>query len=125
MIPGLAGQSRVANSPELNRLRSNDQELPKYCAVKSDFQPDSVGWRFWKYFVGVKGRLASGAASLVFEDSNDLVVDTASMTELIKDKGIHPDCVHDFKTNSRIYHTNYFRQRETAEFLRKCVAAGG
>ena len=121
MVPGLGGQSRVANNEELNRLHAGDlTQIPQYFAIQSDFQPDPVGWKFWRYFVGVGDRLTSQAAGLVFNQPNDLVVDTRSMTELLPGWAMNPKTrVRDFGTNSRVHHTNYFLQKETVDFFKE------
>jgi hypothetical protein len=52
---------------------------PTYFVVQSDFETESPGWRFWKWFN--KGRLVSAGAGIIFPGKNDLVVDTVLMTE--------------------------------------------
>jgi len=120
MIPGLGGQSRVGNNEELNRLHGGDLTgLPQYFAVQSDFRPESPGWAFWKYFVNIGDRIASGAAGLVFSQANDLVVDTRSMTELLPGWSLNPqDRVRDFGTNDQVHHTNYFAQPDVVQFFK-------
>ncbi|MFN8582634.1 MAG: hypothetical protein U0163_16870 [Gemmatimonadaceae bacterium] len=115
MIPGLAGQSRVSNNPELTRLADlSSGGAAKYFVVASDFEPDSPGWKFWKWFKGK--RIADAVTDKIFPGKNDLVVDTDSMTEI-------PDGVtrrRDFGTNALVHHTNYFEQQKTLDFIREC-----
>jgi pimeloyl-ACP methyl ester carboxylesterase len=122
LIPGLLGQSMVSNNEELNRLNRDCATAPNYFAVRSDFKPDDPGWEFWKYFVNVGERTKDLAADLVFEKANDLVVDTASMTVLTKPpQGLSIKEIHDFGQSTKVHHTVYFRQPETAEFITKCL----
>jgi hypothetical protein len=122
MIPGLAGQSRVGNNAELLRLRRRgDSPAPDYFAIRCNFEPTDPGWAFWKRFIGLKGQVAAAGADLVFEDQNDLVVDSASMTELYDGEVIPEKKVLDLGTTDRIYHTNYFQQPETINFIAKSL----
>ena len=117
MIPGLAAMSRVGNSAELLRLRSQTRGGDRYFAVRSNFQPQGVGWKFWQYFVNLDRRVAHLAADIVFDDYNDLVVDTSSMTELTDDLVIPAERILDFGSSDRVHHTNYFAQDELAQKL--------
>lgn len=118
MIPGLAGQSRVGNSPELLRLRTNNGNVPQdYFAVLSNFEPAAVGWAFWKKFVKWKSTLADLGADLVFDGENDLVVDTSSMTDLFDAINIPDTHIKNFGTTDQIHHTNYFQQADTIKFI--------
>jgi hypothetical protein len=123
MVPGLGGQSRVGNNEELNRLHAGAvTSLPQYFAVQSDFRPEAVGWAFWRYFVNLGDRLTSQAAGLVFNQSNDLVVDTRSMTEMLPGKALNPaNRVLDFGNNPDVHHTNYFLQKATVGFFKKVL----
>lgn len=112
LIPGLAAQSRVGNNAELRRLHA---VLPRpavtYAAVASNFEPEDPGWRFWQWFRG--RRIANLAADRVFPGENDLVVDTASMSE-----GPMPLVARrDFTRSATVHHTNYFEQDATLDFI--------
>jgi hypothetical protein len=116
MIPGLAGQSRVANSAELARIRSVKLKAPPtYYVVQSDYETDAPGWKFWKWFN--KGRLADAAADAIFKDKNDLVVDTISMTDFANGGAFPAGQLRDFMTNSKVHHCNYFEQKDTLDFI--------
>jgi hypothetical protein len=119
MIPGLAAMSRIGNNPELARLNEDlAAGSAEYFAIRSNFEPTSPGWAFWRYFVSPKERLIDVAAdTLVFDGQNDLVVDTASMTELPPSAALPAARVLDFATNGTVYHTNYFRQPKTVKFI--------
>ncbi|MFN8573129.1 MAG: hypothetical protein U0132_13850 [Gemmatimonadaceae bacterium] len=112
MIPGLAAQSRVSNNPELVRLAAmTSGASAEYYVVSSDFEPQSPGWKFWKWFKGQ--RIANAVTDKIFPGKNDLVVDTDSMTEI-------PSGVvrrRDFGTNETVHHTNYFEQAKTLSFI--------
>ena len=115
MIPGLHGQSRVANHPELMRLRAVKlAKPPQYFVVQSNFETESPGWKFWKYFR--KDKLADTGADLIFDGPNDLVVDTASMSDLAG-RVLPKADVLDYGTNDEVHHTNYFAQPKTLEFM--------
>jgi hypothetical protein len=116
MIPGLAGQSRVARSQELDRLRRLAcARPPTYYVVQTNFETEDVGWRFWKWFRGDK--LKDFATDRIFPGPNDLVVDTRSMTELALSPTLPEAHKHDFGSTGRVHHTNYFEQPETLEFI--------
>ncbi|MDQ3010641.1 MAG: hypothetical protein M3X11_08080, partial [Acidobacteriota bacterium] len=128
MIPGLAGQSRVNNNLELSRiLRQGSGTLPEYNSIIGNFEPPPVGWKFWKLFVKPKERAFDLGADMVFDQDNDLVVDTRSMTELFKDGDnvlTRIERVFDFGTRNDVHHTNYFRQPETVKFIRESLNIG-
>jgi hypothetical protein len=122
MIPGLAGQSRVALNHELDRLRAvAPARPPTYFVVQSNFESDAPGWRFWRWFRA--DALKGVAAHAVFPGENDLVVDTRSMTEFSPPGDasrvalLPPNRRHDFGTSARVHHTNYFEQAETLDFI--------
>lgn len=120
MIPGLAGQSRVGNNADLGRIRSVVLKTPpQYFVVQSDFETEAVGWRFWKWFN--KGRLANAAADAIFPASNDLVVDTASMTQFADGSSLPATRIKDYSTNSYVHHCNYFEQDETLDFIEQSL----
>lgn len=122
LIPGLSAQALVSNNEELNRLNQIQTAKPTYFAVRSNFKPSDPGWAFWKYFVQIGDRLKGWGADLVFHEPNDLVVDTASMTVLVKSPGlvsiIEP---YDFGENPTVHHTVYFRQPQTATYIAKSL----
>lgn len=118
LIPGLSGQSAVSNNYELNRLRLGPCAVqPTYFAIQSNFQTASPGWQFWRYFRAAKiGELAAGE---IFMGDNDLVVDTASMTDLGEsDFALKMSAdVCDFGTSDTVWHCNYFRQQRTIDYI--------
>jgi pimeloyl-ACP methyl ester carboxylesterase len=131
IVPGLRAMSRIEDNFELESLRN---EIPHpnadffnrhYFAVQSDFQPSSekVGWRFWRAFRNLGGRIGERVVEPVFEAANDLVVDTTSMTSFVDAKRmrIDPNRVKDFGVSREIHHTSYFRSAETTDFVRRAL----
>lgn len=116
MIPGLAGQSRIDRSQEIDRLRALAfAKPPSYFVVQSNFETEDVGWKFWRFFRSDK--LKDLGADQIFKGPNDLVVDTDSMSELALQPIVAKADCHNFKTTSKVHHTNYFLQKETLEFI--------
>lgn len=116
LIPGLFGQSRVGNNPELLRLHQLNGNMDRYAAVQSDFATEAVGWKFWKYFNGE--RILDYATDVLFDGPNDMVVDTASMRYLSKESIIPKSRTLDFGKSDRVHHVNYFDFPETIEHFR-------
>jgi hypothetical protein len=117
VIPGLQGQSAVENNFELNGLRSAAaRPNVRYHAVSADFEPERMGWKLWKVISEFGDRSKDAAVDLIFPEANDLVVDTAHMTTL----GTAGDIadVLAFEEQTKVYHTNYFRQPEVIDALR-------
>jgi hypothetical protein len=127
MIPGLAAMSRVENNYELNAL-SQRASLPlQYFAVTSEFTPPPIGWKFWNVFCAFGQRAAAAADNLIFRDANgnpcknDLVVDTLSMTEYAFPAVPHVDSVCTFGPDEHVFHTVYFQNAKTIDFIRKSL----
>lgn len=124
VVAGLASQSRVGNNQELLRLhRTTWGSSPEFFAVRSDFEPgspDDPWWQFWKKLRKPLTTLADFAVDPIFDGPNDLVVDAVSMTRLL-DQDFKKAQIHDFGTNNRVHHCNYFAQPETATFLDKTL----
>lgn len=130
MVAGISGMSRVGNNPELTRLRQYPRlPPPDYFAVKSHFRPPNEGWRFWRYFYDLDDRAKNLFMDQVFDEPNDLIVNTASMTQLGPVAGSTPEVedniadvagvkrVLNYDTNGKVHHNNYFRQPETIDFF--------
>lgn len=124
MIPGLAAQSMTGDNSGIIKLREgiDPRRRTAYYAVAADFEPSSPGWAFWRYFQKPIQRLADLGADMVFERKNDLVVDTASMSELsdklqIPQRNIMPMPAH----RDVIHHLNYFQQPEVLGFIEKVL----
>jgi pimeloyl-ACP methyl ester carboxylesterase len=119
MAPGLFGQSRVGNNPELLMLHELPCVAERYSAVIANFESSNVGWRFWKYFN--KERIIDGSTDFLFDGANDLVVDTESMQHLGDKLAIPMKQTLDFGTTNKVHHLNYFSQPETIDFFRKTL----
>ncbi len=120
MIRGQGGIS----APLLGRLNRVCSRKLEYFGVRASFRTDRPGWKFWRYFVNLGDRAKEAGASLVFESENDLVVNTASMAVLAREPKqalIPADHICDFGVTDTVYHTVYFRQKETVKFLRDCL----
>ena len=132
LLPGLAAQAREGGNAELLALRANtgafdfaDPASPvRYFAIRSDFAPVEKGaWGILKSFVTRPGAsFLDTAANFVFQNDNDLLVDTASMTDAGERDG-QPlelaNVVHDFGPSRTVHHCNYFAQRATVSAIRK------
>lgn len=126
-IPGLAAMSRygedgaqfIDGNVELAKLGFGWSSPPQgYFAVQSNFEPEAVGWKFWRAFRNPLERLADIGTDSVFSGANDLVVDTASMTTLSQQaKLAASDRVLDFGKSETVHHVNYFEQKQTARFI--------
>lgn len=115
MIPGLFSQARISNNIELLRLHSGPAVVfPEYFTVRSNFEPKNEGWKLWRYFR--KTTLLDPLADAVFDGENDLVVDTDSMSDF-GNSGAKLKATWDFGTSSEVHHCNYFRQKETMDFI--------
>lgn len=121
LVPGLFGQSRVGNNFELQRLRTAPfDNKAAYYSIESNFEPTDPGWKFWRHFR--PSNLLDMGADILFEGPNDLVVETASMTQIVAaDKQPLVD-MYSFGANPRVHHCNYFRQPETFAKLRAWLA---
>ncbi len=127
LVPGLAAQQRVGNNFEIDRLRRytggavHASTMLEYFAVKSNFEPKDPGWNLLGYFSKPLNRALDAGADLIFEDTNDLVVDCTSMDELSDGQRLSDDHVLDFLTNDQVHHTNYFRQQRSIDFVGKSL----
>jgi hypothetical protein len=118
LIPGLSGQSMVANNYELNRLRLGPCAVnPAYFCVTSNFETQNPGWQFWRNFRAA--RVGDLAADIVFPGANDLVVDTTSMIDLGESDFVlrMADAPCEFGSTSDVWHCNYFRQQRTIDYI--------
>jgi pimeloyl-ACP methyl ester carboxylesterase len=116
LVPGLAGQSAVSNNHELNRLRIGPVDVdPSYYAILSNFETQNPSWRFWRNFR--KDRLADLAAGVIFPGDNDLVVDTASMTDFGVPRLKLAGASCNFRTSDTVWHCNYFRQAKSIDYI--------
>lgn len=126
LVPGLSAQSYQGNNEEIRRLRANTGNADfatgrlRYFGIQSNFEPKDPKWNFLQYFSKPLQRLADLGADLVFDDENDLVVDTRCMREVADQKLI--ELGHDFGTSAEVHHLNYFVQPRTVAAIRKAFA---
>jgi hypothetical protein len=131
MIPGLDAQSREGANDDVIALREGVSQLAaaarrdledRTWIVRSNFEPEQIGWRFWRVFRGLGDRALDAASDIVFPGENDLVVDTDSMADLADGHRIaRRGHVLDFGTSSEVHHCNYFQQERTIELLRAAL----
>lgn len=123
LVPGLNGQSAVGNNSELLALRRRSAGLQlrptESFFVRSNFESEKVGWRFWRAFRDLKRRSAEFVVDRVFPSDNDLVVDTESMINLFENSRIPKRRLLDFGTSNQVHHLNYFEFEETHRNLRR------
>jgi hypothetical protein len=121
VIPGLHGQSAVANNYELARLRAaTARPFVRYYAVTADFEPARMGWKLWKVITEFGDRSMGAATDAIFPGRNDLVVDTDHMTSLATGRDITD--VVTYPRQTIVHHCSYFRQPQTIKGLRKWLA---
>jgi hypothetical protein len=123
LVPGLRAQSLVGNNSELQSLRRNALAPGSECFfVRSNFEPEDIGWQFWKVFRKTGDRIKDLAADAIFDGDNDLVVDTASMTDWAGagSRAIRRN-VLDFGRSATVHHTNYFEQPETVALIERAL----
>jgi pimeloyl-ACP methyl ester carboxylesterase len=120
VVPGLAAQSRVSNNGELTRLFDDDwMKHYELHAVLANYEPKTdpaPWWKFWRHFRDLPGRAADWGADAIFDGPNDLVVDTASMTQL-GSAAIPKARRLEFPGDAAVHHCAYFRQPKTLAFL--------
>ncbi|WP_374657940.1 esterase/lipase family protein [Inhella sp.] len=128
LVPGLDAMSRVGNNPELLRLQAKAQGqdfrqgLLRYAAIRSNFEPQAIGWNFLRLFSQPMLRAGDWAADLVFDGPNDLVVNTDAMALTADRQPI--ELAHDFGRSRTVHHCNYFEQPQTVEALRSVFEVG-
>ncbi len=114
LVPGFFSMSASSNNLELEMARAIRNQFPdKYFSIQSNFVPQAAGWKFWRHFQ--KKNVAKRMARAVFPFANDLVVDTQSMTDFGQFR--RSDDIFDFGASSKVHHTNYFEQQETADSM--------
>ncbi|WP_145226432.1 esterase/lipase family protein [Gimesia algae] len=118
LVPGLNGQSRAGDNADLRRLRKlSFGEKRLYFAIRSNFEPEDPGWRFWRYFTNPATHGLNAVTDKIFNSENDLVVDTASMHDLSDNLLIPDSNIYTFPTSDDVHHLNYFQQKETIQHL--------
>jgi hypothetical protein len=121
-VPGLAAMEPSGRFVEdLNRPQPGQPAVGDsyYCVITSNFEPDLTGASAGQF--GLPARLAQwiadGVADGVMSGSNDLVVDTASMSRIAPQAGSFVKDRLEFSANPYVYHTNYFTRPEVVGAL--------
>lgn len=118
LVPGLLAQGRVANNLELAQL----YPLPGGADVRAiggSFMPAEVNeplWKLWRRVTNLKGQVLYHGADLIFDQPNDLVVDSASMNRL-GDATLAAPQWEDLGTSAETHHTNYFQDLRVLTWL--------
>lgn len=121
LVPGLHGQSRVSNNAELDRLwvgtRPPNHQPPPVCyVVSSDFEvlKEAAWWNIVAQLKQLPWVAADGLTDRLFPGTNDLVVDTDSMSgELPVAERLQ------FQGQDAVHHCAYFRHPKTIKALQK------
>ncbi|RZL35313.1 MAG: hypothetical protein EOP35_14680 [Rubrivivax sp.] len=118
LVPGLLAQGRVSNNLELAQL----YPLPggtELRAIGGSFMPSEVHqplWKLWKRVTHLKGQAMYYGADLIFDQPNDLVVDSASMNQL-GDAVLSAPQWEDLGVSAETHHTNYFQDLRVLNWL--------
>ena len=92
----------------------------EFSATSSQRTPVGHSGEFFEIYL----RVADAVTNAVFDGPNDLVVDTASMTDLADEFGQldKERQILDFQTTDEIHHCNYFQHKDTISFIRECFS---
>jgi len=118
LVPGLLAQGRVGNNLELAQL----WPLPRGIEVRAiggSFMPSEVNEplsRLWKRVTHLKGQAAYYGADLIFDQPNDLVVDTVAMSRL-GDHVLTAPQWEDLGASAETHHCNYFQDLRVLNWL--------
>lgn len=118
LVPGLLAQGRVTNNLELAQL----YPLPAGAEVRAiggSFMPSEVNqplWKLWKRVTNLKGQAMYYGADLIFDQPNDLVVDSAAMNRL-GDLTLAAPQWEDLGVSAETHHTNYFQDLRVLNWL--------
>lgn len=121
LVPGLLAQGRVANNLELAQLwplqgAASGVDLR---AIGGSFRPSEVDeplWKVWKRLTHLKDQAAYYGADLIFDQPNDLVVDSAAMNRL-GDTALAAPQWEDLGVSATTHHTNYFQDGRVLRWL--------
>lgn len=118
LVPGLLAMGRVDNNLELDQL----WPLPggtDLRAIGGSFQPQGSGtplWQLWQRLGQLKGQAMARGAGLIFNQPNDLVVDTAAMNQLGAQVLAAPQW-EDLGVSAETHHCNYFQDLRVLNWL--------
>jgi hypothetical protein len=124
IVPGLAAMR--PDGPFVLSLNETQPGQPApdetyYCAVTSDFDPNAplVAGTAIELPNALLVMLGNGLMDRVMKESNDLVVNTSSMTAIDPHVGSFVRDVLDFGRNASVFHCNYFYRPEVVDALSK------
>ena len=88
-------------------------------AIGGSFKPSEVNeplWKLWKRITHLKGQALYHGADLIFDQPNDLVVDSAAMNQLGPQVLAAPHW-EDLGVSAETHHTNYFQDARVLNWL--------
>ncbi len=118
LVPGLLAQGRVANNLELAQLWPLQTRAALH-ATGGSFKPTEVDeplWKLWKRVTHLKDQGLYYGADLIFDQPNDLVVDSAAMNRL-GDLTLPAPQWHDLGESATTHHCNYFQDGAVLAWL--------
>lgn len=122
LVPGLLAQGRVSNNLELAQLwplqgaAASGADLR---AIGGSFRPSEVDeplWKVWKRITHLKDQAAYYGADLIFDQPNDLVVDSGAMHRL-GDATLAAPQWEDLGVSATTHHCNYFQDGRVLAWL--------
>ena len=120
LVPGLMSQSRVKNNLQLEQLFPLPTQAT-LAGIGVTFKPDEVAqpaWKFWNRFTHIGDQLKYKGADMIFQQPNDLVVDTESMNQLGgAGQLIAQVAWKDLGESPHTHHCSYFRDVQALAFL--------
>ncbi|KQW45438.1 MULTISPECIES: triacylglycerol lipase [unclassified Roseateles] len=121
LVPGLLAQGRIANNLELAQLwpLQGPATGVDVRAIGGSFKPSETHeplWKLWKRINNLKGQAMYYGADLIFDQPNDLVVDSTSMSRL-GDLTLAAPHWEDLGVSAQTHHTNYFQDLRVLNWL--------
>ena len=118
LVPGLLAQGRVANNLELDQLWPLPTRADLH-AIGGSFMPSEVNeplWKVWKRVTNLKGQAMYYGADLIFDQPNDLVVDSASMNQA-GPRVLGAPQWEDLGVSATTHHCSYFQDLRVLAWL--------
>ncbi|HEY8881568.1 MAG TPA: hypothetical protein VIN03_28640, partial [Roseateles sp.] len=118
LVPGLLAMGRVNNNLELAQLFPLPPRT-ELRAIGGSFQPAEVNeplWKLWKRVTNLKGQAMYYGADLIFDQPNDLVVDSAAMNRVGSEVLAAPQW-EDLGVSATTHHCSYFQDPRVLTWL--------
>ncbi|RTL34231.1 MAG: hypothetical protein EKK53_26885 [Burkholderiales bacterium] len=118
LVPGLLAQGRVGNNLELDQLWPLPTRAELH-AIGGSFMPSEVNeplWKVWKRVTNLKGQATYYGADLIFDQPNDLVVDSASMNQA-GPRVLGAPHWEDLGVSATTHHCSYFQDLRVLAWL--------